>query len=158
MILRMRWFGTTLAIRIFITRICYEDTLVKNTLIAVYILAVLAISAVARAGVLPNLATEGEETTSPASQGYDFKTRVGTLVVLEDGSFGLMINSRRTLVLQSQGDLSSFIGSKVMISGVEVDQQHVSSCGLDSKDPLPKVGPTENDLVIFFVFGISEVR
>lgn len=132
--------------------------MIKNALIALYILVVLAISAVARAGVLPNNATQGDEYSDSISQNYDFKTHVGTVVVLNDGSFALMINQQKSLILQSQSDLSSFIGSKVMISGIELDQQHVPSCEIDSKDPLPRINSNESEIVIFVVFGISEVR
>lgn len=131
--------------------------MIRNALIAIYILVVLAISAVARAGILPNNATQGEEVTSSKLQNYNFKTHVGDVVTLSDGSLALVINQQNILFLKSQIDLTNFIGSKVMISGIELDQQLASSYGLDFVDPLPGVNPGGNS-VTFFVFGISEVR
>lgn len=129
--------------------------MIRNALIAIYILVVLAISAVARAGVLPNVATQGEEVTASELQNYNYKTHVGRIVAMEDGSFVLAIN-QKTLVLQSQFDLTPYVGSKVMISGIELDQQLAPNYGLDTVDPLPGIGSGSNT-VIFFVFGISEV-
>lgn len=131
--------------------------MIRNALIAIYILVVLAISAVARAGVLPNIAAQGQEITATELQNYNYKTHVGRIVALEDGSFVLAINQQIRLVLQSQFDLTPYVGSKVMISGIELDQQLAPSYGLDSVDPLPGIG-SGNNTVIFFVFGISEVR
>ena len=131
--------------------------MIRNALIAIYILVVLAISAVARAGVLPNNAIQGEEVTATELQKYNYKTHVGQVVALEDGSFALTINQQVAFVLQSQFDLTSYVGSKVMISGIELDQQLAPSYGLDSVDPLPGIN-SGNNSVIFFVFGISEVR
>ncbi|HEX7674682.1 MAG TPA: hypothetical protein VF412_10955 [Bdellovibrio sp.] len=131
--------------------------MIRNALIAIYILVVLAISAVARAGVLPNNAIQGEEVTATELQKYNYKTHVGQVVALEDGSFALTINQQVAFVLQSQFDLTSYVGSKVMISGIELDQQLAPAYGQNTVDPLPGVGSGSNS-VIFFVFGISEVR
>ncbi|MDG0814854.1 hypothetical protein [Bdellovibrio svalbardensis] len=131
--------------------------MIRNALIAIYILVVLAISAVARAGVLPNNATQGEEITSSELQNYNFKTHVGDVVALADGSLVLVIDQQNILVLKSQMDLTPFVGSKVMMSGIELDQQLAPSYGFDSVDPLPGVNSSGNS-VTFFVFGISEVR
>lgn len=131
--------------------------MIKNALIAIYILVVLAISAVARAGVLPNNAIRGDELATSNTQNYNFKTHVGTIVATDDGSLVLVIGQQNALTLRSQYDLTNFIGSKVMISGIELDQQLAPSYGVDSVDPLPGIG-SGNNTVIFFVFGISEVR
>lgn len=131
--------------------------MIRNALIAIYILVVLAISAVARAGVLPNIAAQGDETTSTELKNYNYKTHVGTIVTAQDGSLVLTINQQKSLVLQSQYDLAPYVGSKVMISGIELDQPHAPAYGVDSVDPLPGIG-SGNKTVIFFVFGISEVR
>lgn len=130
----------------------------KNALIAFYILLVLAISAVARAGVFPNNATQGDENSDSSTQKLDFKTHVGSVVVLEDGSIVLSIDQQNHFMLRSQSDLTSYIGSKVMISGIELDQQSYLSYESDSKDPLPRINSQVDNLVTFFVLGISEVR
>ncbi|QDK36163.1 hypothetical protein [Bdellovibrio sp. NC01] len=131
--------------------------MIRNALIAIYILVVLAISAVARAGVLPNNAIEGEEITASELQNYNFKTHVGEVVALADGSLVLVTAQQNVFVLKAQSDLTGYVGSKVMISGIELDQQLAPSYGLDSVDPLPGIN-SGNNSVIFFVFGISEVR
>lgn len=131
--------------------------MIKNALIAIYILVVLAISAIARAGVLPNNATQGDEIYSSESKNYNFKTHVGTLSVTADGYLMLIINQQKSLILQSQNDLTSYIGSKVMISGIEIDQQVDPSYEVDSKDPLPRITSGNNE-ALFYVFGIAEVR
>jgi hypothetical protein len=119
---------------------------------------VLAISAVARAGVFPNNATQGDENSDSSTQKLDFKTHVGSVVVLEDGSIVLSIDQQNHFMLRSQSDLTSYIGSKVMISGIELDQQSYLSYESDSKDPLPRINSQVDNLVTFFVLGISEVR
>ena len=131
-------------------------TVVKNALIAVYILIVLAISAVARAGVLPNNAIQGDEVNGSESQNYNYKTRVGDLVALQNGSLALVIDQQRTVLVKADFDLTPFIGSKVVISGIELEQQLAPVYGRYSVDPLPGV-VSGNKTVVFHVFGISEV-
>lgn len=131
--------------------------MVKNALIAIYILVVLAISAVARAGVLPNNA-QTEEISASELQNYNFKNHVGEVVALADGSLVLAMDDQQDFViLKSQMDLTPFIGSKVMISGIELEHQLAPNFELETVDPLPGFG-SGNKAVVFFVFGISEVR
>jgi len=129
---------------------------IRNALIAIYILAVLAISAVARAGVLPNHAL-GEGLASELEQ-YNFKQYAGEVVALGDGSLVLAFeNQQDFVILKSQMDLTPFIGSKVMISGIELEHQLAPNYEFEIVDPLPGLG-SGNKAVVFFVFGISEVR
>lgn len=131
--------------------------MIRNALIAVYILVVLAISAVARAGVLPNNAHNEEFSTSDI-QNYNFKTHVGEVVALADGSLVLAMDDQQTFfVLKSQIDLTPFVGSKVMMSGIELEHQLAPNFELETVDPLPGFS-SGNKTVVFFVFGISEVR
>ena len=131
--------------------------MIKNALIAIYILVVLAISAVARAGVLPNNA-RGEDFATSELQNYNFKTHVGEIVALTDGSLILAMEDQQTFfVLKSQIDLTNYVGSKVMISGIELEHQLAPNFELDTVDPLPGFS-SGNKTVVFFVFGISEVR
>jgi hypothetical protein len=129
---------------------------IRNTLIAIYILIVLAISAVARAGVLPNTAMNEEMNTSDV-QNYNFKSHTGDVVALADGSLVLVIDQQSFVTLQSQIDLTPYIGSKVMMSGIELEHQLAPNFELDVVDPLPVIS-SGNKSVVFFVFGISEVR
>lgn len=131
--------------------------MIKNALIAVYILAVLAISAVARAGVLPSN-THGEDVLTSELQNYNFKTHVGEIVALADGSLVLAMEDQQNfVVLKAQIDLTPFVGFKVMISGIELEHQLAPNYELETVDPLPGFG-SGNKAVVFFVFGISEVR
>jgi hypothetical protein len=129
---------------------------IKNALIAVYILLVLAISAVARAGVLPNNAVSGDEITGTESSNYNYQTRVGEVAVLADGTFVLVLDTQNTILLQSDFDLTPFIGFKVMISGIEQEHQLAPAYGSYSVDPLPGMA-SGNKTIVFVVFGISEV-
>ncbi len=130
--------------------------MIKNALIAVYILAVLAISAVARAGVLPNHGA-GEEFSTSDFQNYNFKTRTGEVVALADGSFALALEDQQSyFILQSQFDLAPYLGSKVMINGIELEHQLSPVYELEIVDPLPGFS-SGNKAVVFVVFGISEI-
>ena len=129
--------------------------MIRNALIAIYILRVLAISAVARAGVLPNTALN--EGNISEAQNYNFKSHTGDVVALGDGSLVLVINQQSFVTLQSQIDLTPYVGSKVMMSGIELEHQLAPNFELDVVDPLPVIS-SGNKAVVFFVFGISEVR
>lgn len=130
--------------------------MVRNALIAVYIIAVLAISAVARAGVLPNNAQD-HETANSDLQNYNYKTHVGEVVALADGSLVLALDDQQSFfVLKSQMDLTPFVGSKVMMSGIELEHHLAPNIGYEVVDPLPGFD-SESKSVIFFVFGIKEI-
>ncbi|KYG66779.1 hypothetical protein AZI86_06980 [Bdellovibrio bacteriovorus] len=130
--------------------------MIRNALIAVYIIAVLAISAVARAGVLPNNAQD-YETANTDLQNYNYKTHVGEVVALADGSLVLAMDDQQTFfVLKSQMDLTPFVGSKVMMSGIELEHHLAPNIGYEVVDPLPGFD-SESKSVIFFVFGIKEI-
>ncbi len=131
--------------------------MIRNALIAVYILAVLTISAIARAGALPNYAN-GEEINTVNAESYNFKTHVGEVVALVDGSLVLAIEDQQMILsLKSQIDLTTFIGYKVMVSGIELEHQLAPNFELESVDPLPGYN-SGGKAVMFYVLGISEVR
>lgn len=131
--------------------------MIRNALIAIYILIVLAISAVARAGVLPNVGMTGEVINTSDVQNYNFKQHEGEIVALADGSLVLVMDQQNFVNLKSQIDLTPFIGSKVVISGIELEHQLAPNFELDVVDPLPSIG-SGNKAIVFFVFGISEVN
>jgi hypothetical protein len=132
-----------------------EVPVIRNALIAFYILAVLAISAVARAGVLPNNAQDFEASNSDL-QNYNYKTHVGEVVALVDGTLVLAMDDQQVLVLKSQMDLTPFVGSKVMMNGIELEHHLAPNIGYETVDPLPGFDSGSKS-VIFFVFGIKEV-
>lgn len=130
--------------------------MIRNALIAVYIIAVLAISAIARADVLPNDA-QGFESASSDLQNYNYKTHVGEVVALADGSLVLAMADQQTFfVLKSQMDLTPFVGSKVMMNGIELEHHLAPNIGYEVVDPLPGFD-SESKSIIFFVFGIKEI-
>lgn len=130
--------------------------MIRNALIAFYILAVLAFSAVARAGVFQNNAQDMAPSESDL-QNYNYKTHVGEVVALADGSLVLALESQQNfLVLKSQTDLTPFIGSKVMMNGIELEHHLAPNIGYEIVDPLPGFD-SESKSVIFFVFGIMEI-
>jgi hypothetical protein len=134
-----------------------EKIVIRNALIAVYILVVLAISVVARASVLPPLGTDADDNNLSSPQSYNFKNYEGQIVATADGSYVLVIDRNNFLVLQAKFDLADYVGSKVMISGIELDQQLAPVLQPEAVDPLPGQGFGSKN-VVFFVFGISEVR
>lgn len=126
--------------------------MIRNALIAVYILVVLAISAIARAEGL-----SGKELSNvdfSELQKYNYKTHVGEIVALVDGSCVLAMDDQQSFfVLQSQMDLSPYAGTKVLISGIELENQLAPNYELKTVDPLPGFG-SGNKSIVFFVFGI----
>lgn len=130
--------------------------MIRNALIAFYILAVLAFSAVARAGVLPNNAQDFGSSEADL-QNYNYKTHVGEVVALADGSLVLAMDDQQSfLVLKSQMDLTPFVGFKVMMSGIELEHHLAPNFGYETVDPLPSFDSGSKS-VIFFVFGIKEI-
>lgn len=130
--------------------------MIRNALIAVYILVVLAISAIARAEVQPSKNLENVDFSE--LQKYNYKTHVGQIVALADGSFVLAMEDQQSFFqLQSQNDLTPYAGFKVLISGIELEHQLAPNYELKTVDPLPGFGSGSKP-VVFFVFDISEVR
>lgn len=127
--------------------------MIRNTLIAVYILAVLAISAVARAEVVAGV----PDLTVNEVGNFDFQRHTGEIVQTENGSLVLVVNGSNTVfALQSHFDLTPFIGTKVMINGIELEYKLAPVYEIQTVDPLPGFEPVRKE-VVFFVFGISEV-
>ena len=130
--------------------------MLKNALILVYILVVLAISAGARAEVFPNQALQ--ETTADLHN-YNYKSHAGQIVALADGSLILAMEDQQSfLKLDSQIDLTPFIGLNVLVSGIELEHQLAPRFDLENVDPLPGSSSSGSNAVTFFVFGINEVR
>ena len=137
--------------------------MIRNTLITIYIFAVLLISAIAKADVslkdLQNLqrvvATDAGSYNEQLSN-YNLKTRTGELMALANGSLILVINQKTVLPVYSSLDMSAYIGSKVMINGIEMEHQ-LASFNPNAKDPLSSA-LGEAAKIRFFVLGIQEVQ
>lgn len=130
--------------------------MLKNALILVYILAVLAISAGARAEVFPNQAAQDYTANF---KNYNYKSHAGQIVALADGSLVLALEDQQSVLnLTSQIDLTPFIGFNVLVSGIELEHQLAPHFELENVDPLPVAGSGSNHAVTFFVFGINEIR
>ena len=129
--------------------------MIRNTLIAIYILIVLGISAVARASILPPMRTDANNTQGVVQNHENYQVHVGDLRVAANGALILFINENRSYQLRSQVDLTNYVGSKVLISGIELNNQLASQFGPDTVDPLPSSG--SRGMTDFFVVSISEV-
>jgi hypothetical protein len=126
---------------------------VRNALIAVYIVVVLAFSVAARATILPAIGTDFDENITENLQAYNYKSHVGQLAV--QGNEFVLITQNEILPLKSEMDMSAFIGSQVMISGIELEHQLAPKMKVEVVDPLP--GFTFGNEIVFFVFGITQV-
>lgn len=127
--------------------------MVRNALIAIYILVVLTISVVARASILPAMGTDLDENVSGSLQKHNYETHAGELAVR--GNEYVLVTQNQILPLRSQFDMSAFIGSQVMISGIEQKNQFVSKMNAEVVDPLP--GFSFGNEAFFVVLGITQI-
>lgn len=125
--------------------------MVRNALIVIYILAVLGFSAAARASILPDHVNYDTQIENTLSQASEYVGQIG--VIPESNTYVLNIGDR-LLTLATDIDLSQFVGSNVMISGIEAEQLSSPGQKFGSVDPLPGI---EFGRSVFFVLSISEV-
>lgn len=125
--------------------------MIRNTLILLYILAVLGFSAAARASILPDQVNYQDAMVSVIENATEYVGQVG--VIPETNTYVLNVDGQ-LLTLVSTTDLSQFIGLNVMISGIEQIQQNLPGQKFGSVDPLPRIESGSN---VFFVLSISEV-
>lgn len=137
--------------------------MIRNTLIAIYIFAVLLISAIAKADVslkslqgMKRVVAADSVSYNEQFSNYNLKTRSGELKALANGKMILVMNQNMVLPVYSSLDLSAYVGSKVMINGIEMEHQ-LASFNPGAKDPLSSdLG--EANKIRFFVLDIQEVR
>lgn len=137
--------------------------MIRNVLIATYIFAVLLISAIAKADLVTDSAHRiGRVVSADTSyndnvQNYNLKTRTGELKALGNGTLLLVMNQNVVLPVYSSLDLVPYIGSKVMINGIEMEHQLASLSNPVAADPLSGNGGEANK-IRFFVLDIKEVQ
>ncbi len=133
-----------------------KKNLIRNTLITIYIFAVLGISATSRAAVeiLPIFAGPSAVQTQPYTQPY-----VGQVVMTVERDFYLVVSDDEVYLLQSNMDLSPYNGQTLTIDGFELNKHKTGPAVQTlSLDPLPgiekstKIGPV---LVVFGISGLS---
>lgn len=123
---------------------------VRNSLITLYVLLVLGISATARAqaGVLP-IFTGDEQVQTQVYQGQ--------VVLAISGQVFLVVSNKEFYELQSNVDLSDYYGANVVVEAYEVKHKVGPVFETASLDPLQgdEIEPAAAPVLI--VFGISEV-
>ena len=137
--------------------------MIRNTLIAIYIFAVLLISAIAKADVsLKDLQSLRKNVAGSADaynkqfSNYNLKARTGELKALANGSLILVMNQNIVLPVYSSLDLSSYVGSKVMINGIEMEHQ-LAIFNPIATDPLSS-DQGQGNKIRFFVLDIQQVQ
>lgn len=127
-----------------------QKNLIQNTLITVYILVVLGISATARAemDILP-IFTQHESVAT--------KDFVGEVAMTPNREFFLIVSENEVYKLESNVDLFDYNGQKVSVEGYELKHATGPVANTWSLDPLPgNENKAEADHVLV-VFGISGV-
>lgn len=126
-----------------------NTNLLRNSLITIYVLIVLAFSATAKAQmkIMPI-------SNTPVQ--VQIQSYVGQLAMTLEGQFYLIVSEDKVFELQSNIDLSDFNGMIVSVDGYEVKHKVGPVAELASLDPLPR----NNEATVaplLVVFGISEV-
>ena len=124
-------------------------TVIRNTLIALYVLVMLGISATARAEMRIFPIVTGHEATLAHSY-------VGDVVLTTDGRFYLIVTNEEFYELKSNVDLQDYNGMKVQILAVELMHKVGPVFETASLDPLQAAEVEGADAPVLVVFGISE--
>lgn len=148
----------------------------KNLIITIYILTVLLFSVIARAefssfdnsmdsvielnsnlsGIVSNPVDLAYATIQEGEITLPVQTEVfeGNVVFVDNGSYILVFNNGTYVYLNSQVDLSQFVGYDVIINGVLQSFKPASFTRSQSLDPLPGVSG-EISVPSIYVIGIS---
>ncbi len=126
-----------------------QKKLVRNSLIALYVLLVLGISATARAqsGVMP-IFTGDEQVQTEVFEGQ--------VVLAMNGQVFLVVSDKEFYELQSNVDLSGYNGQQVAVEAYEVKHQVGPVFETASLDPLQGDDLEPAAAPVLIVFGISE--
>ena len=131
------------------TKFLGKKNLIRNTLITIYIFAVLGISATSRAAeqILPIFAGPSAVQTQPY---------VGQVAMTVEQDFYLVVSDTEVYLLQSNIDLSPYNGQTLTIEGFELNK-HKSGPVVQtlSLDPLPGNEKPAMIAPVLVVFGIS---
>lgn len=133
------------------TKFLSNKNLVRNTLVTLYVLIVLGISATAKAQVtiMPILDKGHAE--------IQIQNYVGQVVMTIDNQFYLVVSDTQVYELKSNVDLSDFNGLTVSVDGYEIKHKVKPVVELASLDPLPGNLNETTVAPLLIVFGISEI-
>lgn len=141
-----------------------EDIVLKNALIAVYILLVLSLAGMARASELPNpsllnqgLSYQRFSESTARHPGLQRQLHIGELVQMEEGSFSLLLMTGDLVPLVSEKMLDVYLGKKVLISGIRMERNKQVAVLAFAKDPLPGLKDAAA-VSPLFVLAISEAK
>lgn len=127
-----------------------KGTLIRNTLITLYVLIMLGISATARA----------EMRIFPIFPGHnqvEARSYVGDVAMSADGRFYLIVTDVEVYELRSNVDLQDYNGMIVEVLGSELKHKVGPVVETASLDPLQAVEIEGVDAPVLVVFGISEI-
>lgn len=130
-------------------RILTQKSFIRNALITIYILAVLGISATARA----------QMTINPVFSDYKpvpTQAYVGEIAMTPNQDFYLVVSETEVYRLAANVDLQQFNGQQVEIEAYELEHKTGPVSNL-SMDPLPGNDGRTVAVPVLVVFGISEV-
>ena len=135
-----------------VMRSAVQNSRVRNTLLLVYILIVLGISASARANqtIMPIIRQNGSA--------QQLKTLVGEVAVATDGRTYLLVSDNVFYEMrQSNEDLTVFNGQRVQVQGYELMYKAGPVYQTASFDPLIDEGRHELAAPVLVVFNIREL-
>lgn len=125
-----------------------QKNFIRNALITIYILAVLGISATAKAAMEINpIFTD--------YQSVQTQTYVGQVAMTADQQFFLIVSEEEIYQLEANIDLFDMNGQQVAIEGLKLKHKK-DSAATSSLDPLPGIHSRADVLPVLVVFGISE--
>lgn len=132
------------------TRILSNKNFLRNTLITLYILVVLGLSATARAQMSINPVFGGHEQVQ--TQVY-----TGQIVTSDDSRFYLIVSRSESYELLANIDLADYFGQTVQINGYELKHKVGPVLRTASLDPLPEGNKLLGAPPLLVVFEISDV-
>jgi hypothetical protein len=136
--------------RLIMMKILGEKNIIQNTLITIYILIVLGLSATAKA----------EMNINPVftdHQAVQTETFVGQVAMTVDQNFYLIVSDTEFYQLESNVDLIGYNGQQVAIEAYKIMHSIGPATHASSVDPLPGRGDQAVAAPVLVVFGISEV-
>jgi hypothetical protein len=126
-----------------------KKNLVRNTLITIYVLAVLGISANAKA----------EMEIKPIFTGYKpaiSQTFVGEVAMTPDQDFYLIVSEQEVYQLAANIDLTEFNGQSVFVQAFKSKYKSSETQKVGFLDPLPESDKEALAAPVLVVIGISE--
>jgi hypothetical protein len=124
---------------------------IRNSLITLYVLLVLGLSATARASV----ETMPIFVDQPSVQTELFQ---GQVVVTLDGQAHLIINENEFYKLASNIELSVFNGAQVVVEAYELQYRVLPVIEVIGSDPLLEINGQSKVAPVLVVLGITEVQ